>query len=71
MNSEVITSILVVSCLELHSSSTEPAGNFFGTQSSLGGGAQFSFGGAQFSFGGARAVIWGVRFRNAPPWRRA
>ena len=48
-NSEVITSILGVSGLELHSSSTEPV-NFFGAQSSIGG--------AQFSLGGVQAVIW-------------
>ena len=48
MSSWVITSILGVSGLELHSSSTEPV-NFIGAQSSLGE--------AQFSFGEAQALI--------------
>ena len=49
-NSRVITSILEVSGLELHSSGTEPV-TFFGGQFSLGG-AQFSFGGHKQWFGG-------------------
>ena len=47
-NSGVITSILGVSGLKLHSSDTEPV-TFFGTQLSLEG--------TQFSFGGAQVVI--------------
>ena len=48
--------------LDLQSSSSQPV-NFFGEQSSLGGGAQFSFGGAQ-------PVIWGGHGPGMPPWRR-
>ena len=62
-NSGVITSILGVSGLELHSSSTKPV-NFFGAQLSLGG-AQFSRG------GGGTILVWGARPRNAHLWRRA
>ena len=57
-NSGVITRILGVSGIELHSRGTEPV-TFFGAQSLLGRGAQFSFGGPQ-------AVIWGAQPRNAP-----
>ena len=39
-------SVLRVSVLELHSNGTEPV-TFFGAQSSLGGGAQFSIDGAR------------------------
>ena len=49
-NSEVITIILEVSGLEVHSSGTEPV-TFFGAQSSLGGHNSRLGGGAQFSFG--------------------
>ena len=56
-NSEVITSVLGVSGLKLHSSGTEPV-TFFWTQ--------FSLGRVQFLFGGAQAVILGARPRNAP-----
>ena len=57
-NFAVITSILGVSGLELHFSSTKPV-TIFGVQSSLGG--------VQFSFGRAQAVIWGARLRECPP----
>ena len=53
-NSGVITSILGVSGLQLHSSSTEPV-NFFGAQSSLGV-ALFSFGGHKQWFGRGTAL---------------
>ena len=51
MNSGVITSILGVSGLELHSSSTEPV-NFFR---------------AKFSFGGVQADILGGHGPEMPP----
>ena len=49
--------------LNLHFNSPEPV-NFFGAQSSLGGGHNFRLGGHKQSVGVARP-------RNAPPWRRA
>ena len=49
-NSRAIISILEVSGLDLHFSTTESV-SFFGTQSLLGG--------VQFLFGGTQAVIWG------------
>ena len=55
-NSEVITSILGVSGLELHSSGNEPV-TFFGAQSSLGG--------IIFAWG-PQAVIREARTRIAP-----
>ena len=56
-NSGVITSILGVSGLKLHSSGNELV-TFFGAQSSLWG--------AQFSFGGVQAVIWGGTATKCP-----
>ena len=47
-----VSTNLGVSGLDLHSNSPEPV-NFFGAQSSLGGG------GHNFRLGGAQAVIWG------------
>ena len=61
-NSGVITNILGVSGLELHSSSTEPV-NFIGAQSLLGE-AQFLFGGHKQWFGGGMAP-------ECPSWSRA
>ena len=62
-NSGLINSILGVSGLELHFSSTEPV-NFFEAQSSLRE-AQFSFWDAQARFGGE------ARPPNSPSWRQA
>ena len=56
--SGVTSSILGVSGLELHSSSTEPV-NIHGAQSSLEE--------ARFLFGGAQAVIWGGTAPECPP----
>ena len=56
-NSGLVTSILKVSGLELHTNRTEPV-NFFGAQSSLGR--------AQFSFGGLQAVILGGTAPECP-----
>ena len=50
-NSGVITSILGVSGLELHSSNTKPV-NFFGAQLSLGGGTILTWGGHNSRLGG-------------------
>ena len=62
-NSEVITIILEVSGLEVHSSGTEPV-TFFGAQSSLGGHNSRLGGGAQ-------ALIWGGTAWEYPTWRPA
>ena len=62
MNYGVMISILEVPGLELHSSGTEPV-TFFGAQSSLEWGAQFSFGGHKQWLGG--------HGHGMPPWRRA
>ena len=59
-NSGVITSVLGVSGLELHSSGTEPKITFHGAQSSFGRRRHNS------RLGGVQAVIWGARLRNAP-----
>ena len=56
-NSTAISTILRVSGLYLHSSSSEPI-HLFGAQSSLGG--------AQLSFGGGTSSHLGARFRNTP-----
>ena len=56
-NSGMMPSILGVSSLELHSSSSESV-NFFG--------AQFLLGGAQFSFEGEQTVIWGGAAPECP-----
>ena len=61
-NSGVIISILGVSGLELHFSSTEPV-TFFGAQSSLGGHSS--------CLGGTSSDLGGARPQNVPPWRRA
>ena len=60
-NSRVITSILGVSGLELHSSDTEPV-TFFWAQSSLGG-HNSCLGGTSSNLGGTAP--------DCPPWRRA
>ena len=57
----VITSILAVTGLELHSSCTEPV-NFFWAQSTLGG-YNSRLGGTSSTFGGHAP--------ECPPWRRA
>ena len=61
-NSGVISSILGVSGLELHSSSTEPV-NFFGHIPNLGG--------QNSGLGGTSSDLGGTRPQNVPPWRRA
>ena len=49
--------------LDLHSSNPDPV-NFFGAQSSLGGGHSFCLGGHKQSFGGHGSGM------PPPPWRR-
>ena len=51
----LLTSILEVSSLELHSNGTKPV-TFFGEQSSVGGGT---------------ILVWGSTAPECPPWRRA